>query len=494
MRFAARRDRRALYVAIGATVVLPLAVIALAAARASGPGSGAARGGAPAGGLDGAGHFLLAAAVVLVAAHLGGAALKALGQPRVIGEICAGLLMGPTLLGWLAPGATAWLFPAQARDMMSGLAQLGLVVFMFGVGRELSTMRLRGAAARSVLISQASLFVPFAAGVVIALPLVDGHLGPAGHPLAFVLFVGCALSITAFPVLARILSDIGATKTRTGQLGLFCAAVGDAGSWLLLTAILALSHGAGLGPLAVQALLLAVVVAVCLGPVRLLLARWAEKRDRADGGGGVVAMLVAGVMAAAALTAALGVHQLIGAMLVGLMWPRHHRVAAVAVEGMAGVAKTILLPFFFFGFGLTVNLRDLSWGAGTLLTLVGLLVFAIVSKVAGAGVCARLTGMPWPAALGLGVLLNARGLTELVVIQIGREAGLIDHRMAGLLTLVALVTTVVTSPVLRWMGPRALGEQPQPDSAKETVPAAVGAGEGPGRLDLVVRSDLSDSR
>ncbi|MEV6669120.1 cation:proton antiporter [Streptomyces sp. NPDC051162] len=434
---------------------------ALVTAREGGtppPESGRAQASAPL--LDTVGHFFLGACLVLVAAHLAGRLAARLGQPSVIGEICAGLALGPTLLGRIDPDLMRWLFPEKAVPMLNGLAQLGLVIFMFGVGQELGSMRLRGTARQALLVSQASLLVPFAAGALLAVPLTDRYLGTAGEPVAFVLFLGCAISITAFPVLARILGDLGLTRTRPGRLSLFAAAVGDGGSWLLLAVTLAIAQGSGPSRLLVDVVAALAITAVFVGPLRRLLARWPDPGE-ADGGGPastpvLSVLLVAGITGTAVLTASVGVHQLIGALLVGLAWPVRRRWAAAAAAPLTSTARTVLLPFFFLGFGLSVDLGSLRMDGTTALVLAGLLLTAVLAKLVGPGLCARLTGLPWRESLTLGVLLNTRGLTELVVLQIGHEARLIDDQMLGLLTVVALVTTAVTAPLLRLTGAHTL--------------------------------------
>ncbi|MFE9775798.1 cation:proton antiporter [Streptomyces sp. NPDC005931] len=457
--------RRAVPVAV--TAVVPLLVIAGTVLNLPGAGAASAAASGPA--LGATGHFFLAVAVVLTAAHLGGALARRLGQPAVVGEICAGLALGPSLLGNLAPGAMAWIFPQSTLGPIDGLAQLGLVLFMFGVGQELSGMRLRGAATRALLVSQSSVLVPFALGTVIAVPLAERYAGPNGGGIVFVLFIGCALSITAFPVLARILSDLGISRTEPGRLSLFAAAVGDGAGWLVLAAILAAAHGSDATLLLVNGVAAIALVAVFLGPVKRLLARRAAR----DGGGaGTGIGLVVGVAGAATLTAALGVHQLIGALLVGLAWPVAR--TETAADRLTGTAKTVLLPFFFFGFGLTADLSALTWDGGTVLVLLGLLALATLGKVAGPGLCAWLTGMRRRPALVLGVLLNSRGLTELIVIQIGYDAGIIDGRMLAVLTLVALGTTVMTSPLLRLLKADGLAGRTTSSQAAEAGPPPEG--------------------
>jgi Kef-type K+ transport system membrane component KefB len=448
--------------------VLPLAVIGVIATVVLGGRSEGASGATSGHGLDVSGHFLLATAVILTAARLGGLLAEWLRQPRVVGEICAGLALGPSLFGRFAPDATEWLFPQSAQQLLNGLAQLGLVLFMFGVGRELSGMRLRGAATQALLISQASMLVPFALGTAAAVLLLD-YAKQGVHPLAFVLFVGCALSITAFPVLARILADLGIIRTPAGRLSLFASALGDGGSWLILAAILAGAHGSSPVGLLLNALAAIVITLLYLGPLRRLLVKWPTMEKDKDGSTTMV-LLVVLVTGTAALTASIGLHQLIGALLVGVAWPKGNRTAVVAAERLVSTAASVLLPFFFFGFGLTLDLGALQWGASSLLTLAGLLALAVLGKVLGPGLVSRLTGMPWRPAFTLGVLLNARGLTELVVIQIGYQAGIIDQRLLAILTLVALITTAMTSPMLTLFGLK-------PDPPSDTK----GTTEGPER-------------
>ncbi|PKW09355.1 Kef-type K+ transport system, membrane component KefB [Streptomyces sp. 1222.5] len=402
--------------------------------------------------LDTTGHFFLGAAAVLALSHLAGVLAVRLGQPRVIGEVGAGITLGPSVLGALSPQTAAWLFPPAILPMLNGLAQIGLALFMFGTGQELASMRVRGASRQGLTISQASLLLPFGAGALVAMPLA-GDYAPAGtSPTAFVLFVGCAVSITAFPVLARMLEDLDISRTRPGRLSLFAAAVGDGGSWLALSAVLALAHGSGPMDAVMRALVSVAVIAICLGPVRRLVAVWFARRADRVGPATLTVTLVVSIGASAAMTAALGLHQLIGAFLVGLVWPAGNRAAATAAAPLTATAKTVLLPFFFMGYGLGVDLGALRLSTGAGLVLAALLAAAVLAKIGGTGLGARYAGLPWTESLAVGILMNTRGLTELVVLQIGHEAHIIDDRMFALLTVVALVTTLMTAPLLRLTG------------------------------------------
>ncbi|MEV6808931.1 cation:proton antiporter [Streptomyces sp. NPDC051132] len=429
---------------------------AMTVVTAKGPGRTTTHG---AHGLDKGGHFFLGVAVILAVSWLGGWLTERLDQPRVIGEICAGLAMGPSLLGRFVPGLKNWLFPADILPMLDGLAQLGLVLFMFGVGRELSRLRLRDTGRQMLLVSQASMLMPFAAGAAVAVPLVDDFAGPVGKPVIFVLFVGCALSVTALPVLARILADLRLTRTSQGQLSLFVAAVGDGASWLILTALLAGAKGGSPTGVLWNGLFTIAIAAVFLGPLRSGLSRWPGLRAASGSGAGdatTMVLLAVGVAAASVLTTLVGVHQLIGAMLVGLAWPTGGGRAERVADRLSGTSKTVLLPFFFFGFGLSVDLGSLRLDQSCVLALSSFLVLGVVTKVCAPALGAVLTGMRPRAALVLGVLLNTRGLTELVIVQIGYQAGFIDQRLLAILTVVALITTILTRPLLRLLGPDAV--------------------------------------
>ncbi|MFI6846282.1 cation:proton antiporter [Kitasatospora sp. NPDC050467] len=460
------RRRRVIGICV-ALAVVPAVVSLIALHHVQGTGGGAARvaGGAHA---DPTVHFLVAVVVVLGVARLAGRLAVLAGQPPVVGEICAGIALGPTLLGRLSPDATAWLLPAGVLPMLNALAQLGLALFMFGVGRELSSVRLRGTGSRNLLVTQASLAVPFAAGTVAAVALGTRYLGPAQDPLAFTVFLGCALSITAFPVLARILEELRLTRTPLGRLSLLAAAVGDAGAWLLLAVAVALAQGsATVSPWVTAGGGLATAV-LLLWPVRTALRRTAHHRlgrtraatgagEAAGGraatgdGGAAIVLLLCLACGAAALTSAIGLHAVIGAFLAGAAYPTGTPALDAAADRVASFSGTLLLPFFFLGFGLSVDLGALPLDGQTLLAGGALLVAAVLTKLA-AGLCARPAGMSWRDAAGLGILLNARGLTELVVLGIGKQAGIIDQRMFAILTVITLLTTTLPVPLLRLLG------------------------------------------
>jgi Kef-type K+ transport system membrane component KefB len=426
-------------------------------------------------------HLFAAIAVVVGAAMVGGRLAALIRQPPVIGEICAGIMLGPSLLGRVDPSAMHSLFPQSVLPMLHGLSELGLVLFMFEVGREFGGLRLRTVAFQGLVISAASLLLPFAVGAWLATRLADSYLGPSANRFAFTVFLGCALSITAFPVLARILADLRLGATRVGHLSLFAAAIGDGGAWLLLTVALAATHGSALNTGGRTFVLALVVAAIIIGPLRWLAARAAARAHERDitapaPGNPAVwgVVIVVGVTGACAITAAIGIHEIIGAFLAGVACPRAFQPVNLAAQRLAEVTRAVLLPVFFAGFGLTVDLSALPLSGRTLTFGLPLLAGAMITKMTGPALCGRLTGLSWRESAALGTLLNTRGLTELVVLQTGWQVGLIDTRLLAMLTIITILTTAMAGPILHLIhfGPdyaTAPGEKQTP----ATEPAAV---------------------
>lgn len=443
-----RAPARSRAIGYGLLVVLPLlAAVVILAAQGSHPAGTSV---STTDNHKAAALFFALACVVGVARLVGLLAVR-IGQPQVVGELVAGIALGPTALERFAPSAWAWLFPKDAVAGINALAQLGLILFMFGVGQEVVRTSRDRAQRDAPLIALTSLVLPFAAGTAVAVPLSSHFAGAAGNRLTFALFVGCALSITAFPVLARILTDLDLIGTCTGRLSLFSAAFGDGVCWLLLTAVLLLARGGAMSSLWRPLLLTLLTAAVLLGPVRVGLARYAGRSEARPGGGFALTVAIIGIAASAGITALLGIHQLIGAFLFGLAWPVRLSRDSSVVPPLATLAH-LLLPCFFLGFGLSVDLGELPFTLGTLAVTGMLLAVAVLTKVCGVALAARCCGMDGREATALGILMNSRGLTELVVLGIGHEAKLINGEMFAILTVVALMTTAMTGPGVRLLG------------------------------------------
>lgn len=390
---------------------------------------------------------LAGVAAVLVVARLAGALFRRIGQPPVIGEVIAGIALGPSVLGSWSNG----LFPTETRPLLRILALFGLVVFMFLVGLELDLRLLGGRTHRiSTAVAVAGTAVPFALGVLLAMALHPSH--DVTDFVPFALFIGAAMSTTAFPVLARILQERQLYDTPLGVVTMASAAGDDVLTWTVLAVVVAIVAATGawtLPYICALALLFALLMVLLVRPT---LARY---RDRALGPG-ELGLVVAGVLACAFATAAIGIHEIFGAFLLGAVFPRGP--FAEQVRGRLESLAAILLPVFFVTTGLNVDIgrvgREGVWQFALILLV------ACAGKVIGAGIGARSQGLAPRESVALGVLMNTRGLTELVVLNIGRDAGVIDGPLFTLLVVMAVVTTVATSPLLDvvkpdpWLGRR----------------------------------------
>ncbi|WP_051773283.1 cation:proton antiporter [Saccharothrix sp. NRRL B-16314] len=395
--------------------------------------------------------FLFALAVVLSAAQLFGTLARRVGQPPVVGEIVAGVLLGPTLFGGAIPEV---LFPPDVRPGLTALANVGVAVFMFVIGLELDRRLLRSRRGTTAGVATGSIALPFALGCLLALHLADDH-HDNGSRVAFVLFLGASMSITAFPVLARILTDRGMHRTAVGGLALAVAAIGDAVAWVLLAAVLTFTGGQS----SWQILLVAPYVLVMLFVVRPVLGALAStqrRSGRALPAGALVGVVVLAVVSGG-VTEWLGLHFIFGAFLAGAIVPRTATEALreEVVERVTPLAS-VLLPVYFAVAGLGVDLSTVD--ATSLGELALILLVAICGKVVGAYVGARACGQDSRRAGALGVLMNTRGLTELIILGVGLQTGLLDTRLYSLMVVMAVVTTAMTGPLLRLIYPPRLLE------------------------------------
>jgi Kef-type K+ transport system membrane component KefB len=393
--------------------------------------------------------LLLQLAVILATARLLAFALGRFGQPPVIGEMIAGIVLGPIVFGALSPAAHAWLFAHGKIAALEGLSQVGLVLFMFVVGAEIrvpSGARERLVAAASVGIL--GVLLPMALGLAIA-PMLHAYFAPAGIPFwPFALFMSASMAITAFPVMARILKERDLAQSPLGQLSLASAAIADVLAWIMLALVAALisSHG-GWGDFFRTTIGCVAIAAICFGVLRPLVAR-ALARHAKDGrpGAPVLGLLVIGACSAAAATEWLGLHAVFGAFLFGASLPRDDRLREMLIERIEYVAVVVLMPVFFALAGLQTT-PDAFTGTG-LPALLLILAAAIAGKVLGAGGGARIAGLGWREAGAIGALMNARGLMELIVMKIGLDAGVIGLEIFTMLMIMAIATTLMTTPML----------------------------------------------
>ena len=397
-------------------------------------------------------HLLVALTVVVLAGRLLGRLFAFIHQPQVIGEVIGGILLGPSLLGQISPDAYVYILPPSIAPFLGMVAQLGVVLYMFLVGLELDPDLLRGQVKATIATAHVGIVLPFALGSALSLYLYPRLSTSDVSFTNFALFLGVAMSITAFPVLARILSDRGMIRTKLGAIALTCAAVGDVTAWCLLAFVVGVVNAKAESALPVALLTLGFIGFMFL-VLRPLVAGMTRSWDRNPTQGGI-ALAFVGVLVAALTTEAIGVHAVFGAFLLGAVIPHDSKLAHSLRESLENVVTILLLPAFFAFTGMRTEIGLLS--SGYQWALCGLIiVVAVVGKFGGTAVAARVSGLKWRDAAGLGVLMNTRGLMELIVLNIGLDLGVISPTLFTMMVLMALVTTVAATPVLHLLIPHA---------------------------------------
>ncbi|MFO0691169.1 MAG: cation:proton antiporter [Myxococcota bacterium] len=418
---------------------------------------------------------------ILIVSRVLGVGARAIAQPLVIAEVLAGILLGPSLLGWVWPEAMATLFPPSSMPGLQILAQVGLVLFMFLVGLELDPRLLQGRARSSVLISHASIVVPFGLGFVAALALHEQYSPPGVPVTAFALFMGAAMSVTAFPVLARILSERQLTSTRVGSIAIACAAIGDVTAWCILAFVVSVAQAQDPTAAVWTTAMALVYIGAMLVLVRPFLARLGERvASRAGLTPTVMSVILLLLMTSAAITEVIGIHALFGAFLFGAILPKQGRLGHALAEKIETIAVVLLLPLFFAFSGLRTQIGLVRteqdwWVAG------GLVFVATLGKFGGSTFAARVTGLGWRESSAIGILMNTRGLMELIVLNIGLDLGVISPTVFTMMVIMALVTTFATTPILRLVytdaelvrGRAAIGGEPARSASGYTILACL---------------------
>jgi Kef-type K+ transport system membrane component KefB len=405
-------------------------------------------------------HVTATLAVVIGLGFVLGRALAFLGQPPVIGEVVAGILLGPSLLGAISPQTMQLLMPSPASDpkghvpaALTAVSQLGVILYMFLVGLELNAARLAQRAGTTVAVSHSSIVTPFVLGTVLALGLYPIFSNESVPFTSFALFMGAAMAITAFPVLARVLTDRGLDKTDLGSVALGCAAADDVTAWCLLALVVGVAQADLSAAIEVigGAILFIAVMFLAVQPLLRRVTRVWDSRP-----GALPPLAVSGtflaVLLAALTTEAIGIHAVFGAFLLGAIIPHDSRIAREFVTKLKDPVTVLLLPAFFAYTGMRTQITLVnSWESW--LWCVAIVLVATVGKFGGTFVAAHLTGLSWRDAAALGTLMNTRGLMELIVLNIGLDLGVISPTLFAMMVVMALVTTAATAPVLQWLIP-----------------------------------------
>ncbi len=398
--------------------------------------------------------LLLAIAVVIVAARAVGALFRRFGQPQVVGEIVAGVILGPTLLGEVWPSASAYVFNEDVMPFIEVFAQIGLVFFMFLVGAELDLRLIRGRGHAAALVSHASIIAPFLSGIALALLIFRTLGSPDGDFLPFALFLGASMSITAFPVLARILTERGLHRTRLGAVTITCAAIDDVTAWCILAVVVTVAKADGVAsalPTVGWSVLFIAAMILLVRPLLSRLARHHEDEGRLSGT--VMAVIFVGLLLSSLATDRIGIHAIFGAFLFGAIMPQRSELTEELFEKLEDFSVIFLLPLFFVFSGLRTDVLSLGTDPQLWLYTGLVLLVAVAGKWGGSALAARMVGMGWRDSLSLGILMNCRGLTELVILNIGLELGVIPPDLFSMLVIMALVTTFMTTPILRMLRP-----------------------------------------
>ena len=391
-------------------------------------------------------HLLFALAAVIVSGHLLGKLLKAIGQPPVIGEILAGITLGPSILGHFAPAIAQQVLPVSVAPALGIVAQIGVILYMFLVGLELNGDLLRGRAHATVLTSHASIVTPFVLGSMLALALYPRLSTSDVSFTTFALFMGVAMSVTAFPVLARILTDRRMSTTELGVLALTCAAVDDVTAWCLLAFVVGIAQARTADALQVVALAITFIAAIFVIArpiVGKLVARSGDREPTRE----ALVLACVGVLLSAVITEGIGIHAVFGAFLFGAIIPHDSKLAVGLRHRLQDLVTIIFLPAFFAFTGMRTQIGMLSAPSDWIICA-AIIVAATAGKFGGTLFASRVAGMSWNRSAALGILMNTRGLMELIVLNAGLDLGVISPKLFTMMVLMAVVTTVMTTPVL----------------------------------------------
>lgn len=404
-------------------------------------------------------HFLTLI-IVIAFARLIGLVFRKIGQPPVMGEVLGGIILGPSFFGYFFPGTTSYLFHTDSLVFLKHVAEIGIGLYLFVMGLEIDLPRLQKSARSAIVISQLSIVVPFVLGLVLANYIYQDYAPVGFGLLEFSLFIGVSLSVTAFPVLARILSDSPLHKTRLGDLALTCAAIDDITAWCLVAVVTGLASsslkGAGL-TIGLTVLYVLVMMAVIRPWFSKLIPKLEKTFERLPEA--LLAFSILGALTSATITEAIGIHGLFGAFLFGAIIPHDSLIAHDVSQRLQDFVRILFLPAFFALTGMKTQI-SLITGVQDWMICAVIIILAIAGKFGGAYVGGILSGNSRRESTVLGILMNTRGLVELIVLNIGLSMGVLTPRLFTMLVLMALITTFMAGPLLRMVDTKAFHHKP----------------------------------
>ncbi|HEY0611438.1 MAG TPA: cation:proton antiporter [Chitinophaga sp.] len=391
--------------------------------------------------------LLLQILVIVLVARLFGRLAQFVKQPAVVGEMIAGICLGPSLLGWIWPSSSQFLFPAESLKSLQFISQIGLTFFMFIVGMELDAGKVKHKAHDAIMISHASIIFPFFLGVLLAYYMFSSFAPAHVSFLSFALFMGISMSITAFPVLARIVQERKLTGTPLGTLAITCAAADDITAWCMLAAVVAIAKAGSLLGTLITLCAALLFVAIMMYLVKPWLGKKLQQFIGANKPKAAVALVFLVVLMSAWIAEVIGIHALFGAFLAGVIMPSDSTVKDLLTDKVEDISVLLLLPIFFAFTGLRTQIGLL--GQGQLWAVFGLIMLvAVGGKLGGSTLTAKLMGQNWTDSLAIGALMNTRGLMELIVLNLGYDLGILSPEIFAMMVLMALATTFMTGPLL----------------------------------------------
>ncbi len=392
--------------------------------------------------------LLLQIVVILAICRVFGVLVSKIGQPSVVGEIMAGIFLGPSIVGLFFPEFLTFLFPEGALKNLQFLSQIGLVFFMFLIGMEIDFHKIKNKAKDALVISHSSIVVPFFLGVLLSYFIYEKFAPANVSFLVFALFMGIAMSITAFPVLASIVKERGLTKTPLGRMVISCAAADDITAWCILAGVIAIAKAGDITTTLYTIFPAIGYILTMVYVIRPILKRVVMSSNPTESlNKTLVTVVFLSLLISSWFAELIGLHALFGAFLAGTIMPQAEKIKGLMTEKVEDISTIVFLPIFFAVTGLRTQIGLLNEGH-LWLTCGAVILVAVIGKFAGSAVAARLVGQSWKDSLSIGALMNTRGLMELVVLNIGYDLGILSPEIFAIMVLMALVTTFMTGPSL----------------------------------------------